>query len=307
MKMSPLHYSVFFGHVGCINALIEAGADKEKQLVYIDDIGTTLKSYTLLELSVLSNQYSSAKMLLEKGVPIDHLDLKLETVLHKATRGLKLDLITLFVEWKDPKNKIDLNKFTLKFESPLTYAIRFHISDKKALIESGDPISKKQLEVIEYLLSKGAKVQYSEKDIPSTTDLTQFDYNISGGTNKKSKALHSFHQPLILAVKLGSPSLVKLLLHKGADVNVLTCNENYEKPTTPLDLIYDWLEEREKEDKEEKKRNQDDYLKALKKSLTSATDTIRFLDRIMEIYQIEKDNNPVIEVPKRKNILKKKR
>jgi len=143
--MSPLHYAVFFGHIGCIQALFDAGADKGKQLIYINDSGRTIKTYTLLELTVIGNQYNAARLLLEQGLSITHLDDNLETVLHKACLGLKSDLVTLFVEWTDSANadnKIDIDKFTLHFHSSLNYAISAETEKKPDKFE--DPVNDKK-------------------------------------------------------------------------------------------------------------------------------------------------------------------
>jgi len=285
LKMSPLHYSVFFGHIGCIKALLDAGADKDNQLVYNDGSGDI--SYTLLALSVLTDQHPSAKLLLENGVSINHMDDKYETVLHKACRLLKLDLIILFVEWRDPQdpdNIIDINKFSQSFDTPLTCAIKSKYKDKKLQTPGSDPISPPQLEIIQYLLSKGAKVQYTEKDLPSDSDLQQLNYKISGGSNKKSQGLYTFHQPLCLAVKIVSLSLIKLLLHKGADINVLTQNNQDNQPQTPLDIIEYFLIE--------KVVNNYEWLNILKRNIPTDTHSIRFVERMMDIYEVERSTEP---------------
>jgi len=134
LKMSPLHYSVFFGHISCIKALLDARADKAKSVVYMNDSGLTIKTYSLLELTVISDQPKAAQLLLQQGVSITHLDDSLETVLHKAARAGKTELVTLFLEWKDPKdpsNKLDINKFSIHFDTPLTLAIDSHYEWKK--------------------------------------------------------------------------------------------------------------------------------------------------------------------------------
>jgi len=81
------------------------------------------------------------------------------------------------------------------------------------------------------------KVNYDGKDLPSKSDQEQLNYDIKGpGDNKKSQVRLTLLQPLMQAVKLGSPSLVKLLLSKGADANVIS-QHNHTPNQTSLDVI----------------------------------------------------------------------
>lgn len=229
------------------------------------------------------------------------MDDNLETVLHKACSGLKLDLVTLFVEWEDKanaENKLDIDKFTLNFCSPLINAISAPMEEKKS-DELLDPVNGVKLEIILFLISKGAKVQYTEKDFPSQSDQKQFQFGIQGGSSKKSKARHTFSQPLINAVRLGSPALVKYLVKKGADVNIITEHSTGGTPKSPMDFVMEWLEKYQREEKLKKNKqnaaymdiddieNQNERLISLKRSVSKENNSITFLERMLEIYEEE--------------------
>jgi len=247
--MTALHYAVFFGHVECTNALIDAGAKLEKNLTYVNDSGQTFKTYSLLHLCVLNDQYDTAKILLKKGAKINQKDLSHETVLHKAASSLKLDFLKLFVEYKDKTNKADINSFNINYKTPLLFALnatdtKDKKEDKKAKSVK-DPVSSKKYEVIEYLVSMKSKVQYESSDLPSKSEQQQYGYK--SRVNKKEQ-IRTIEQPITLAVERGSPKLVRFFIKQGADVNCISGNYNYQTPLDKIEERIKNIEEKSKDD-----------------------------------------------------------
>jgi len=104
---------------------------------------------------------------------------------------------------KNPDNKIDINHLSLKFKTPLTLAIGAPSVRKEEETYYNDPVDSSKLEIIQYLISKDAKVNYDGRDLPSKSDQEQLNYDIKGpGDNKKSQVRLTFLQPLMQAVKV---------------------------------------------------------------------------------------------------------
>jgi len=278
--MTPLHYAVFFGWVDCVKNLLAAGANKEKSLTYMNESGRKIKTYSLLHLCVINDQLETAKLLLQEGVPINHLDLSHETVLHKAASVLSIDFVTLFLEFKDKNNannKVDVNGFSLKMHTPLHCAInaqyRNRFDDKEPLdLSLIDPAFPDKFEVIEYLVSQGALVEYGVDNLPSHPAKQQYKYSYQSGGSKISQLRSSVQQPLVMAVELGSPKLVKFFIMKNADVNWVT-TKGYNMASTPVDLVEEWIKIKTKEweNKQKEKNETDPRAKYLPKNTRSFT------------------------------------
>jgi ankyrin repeat protein len=236
-KMTPLHYAVFFGRLEVAKLLLKAGVKPDRQLHFQGQNGQKIKTYSVLHLALINNQVPMLELLLQEGAPINQLDLQSETVFHKAASLLNLDALVTLVEWTKGE-KVDLNAFTKKGKTALCIAIKsaadahLRVDDEGVAKKFVDPCTSLKYEVVEYLISAGARTSLDEKDLPPN-----FTGTAGWGQNTKAKSKRALFReyigsdlPLNAAVSLGSPKLLKLLLDNKA-------NPNFFSDNMPLDCV----------------------------------------------------------------------
>ncbi len=87
--LTPLHYAAFFGHLECINILLQHGANVNSLNKY---------ECTPLHLTVGRKSVACIELLIEHGATLNHKDIDLWTPLHKAAIWGHLESIQYLVE-----------------------------------------------------------------------------------------------------------------------------------------------------------------------------------------------------------------
>lgn len=253
-KMTAHHYAVFFGKNDCVRLLLENGFKADRQLHFVNsENGTKFKTYTLLHLALINNHIKTLELLLELGAPIGQLDLKSENVLHKAASLLNLDACVILTEWK--KEKLDINAFGQGSKTALTKAMA-STAHSSVNVDGEDrtykdPCTDQKYEVVEYLISVGAKIAFDEKDLPA--DRAQPGHHGGFGGGAKNKALSTRamfrnflgdNMPIVVATCLMSPRLIKLLLDNKV-------NLKFPLKQMPLDIVQKHIENTESSLKED--------------------------------------------------------
>jgi ankyrin repeat protein len=187
----PIHHAALFGKIKAIEFLIENGADVNAKGI----LGAST-----LHLAASGGQVETCKFLIKKGVPVDVKNTNNDTPLHFAAKTGQAKVIKYLIS-----KGADVNALG-DFNHPPLYvaAGKGHLDACKILLEKGT--SKENInssffwaamagedEVCSYFISKGVDVNFQ---------------NIIGLT-----ALH-------VAAQDNRIDVVKLLVKKGADVNV---------------------------------------------------------------------------------------
>eukprot|EP01124_Arcella_intermedia_P020340 TRINITY_DN2780_c0_g3_i1.p1 TRINITY_DN2780_c0_g3~~TRINITY_DN2780_c0_g3_i1.p1 ORF type:complete len:1246 (+),score=443.17 TRINITY_DN2780_c0_g3_i1:328-3738(+) len=332
MSMSPLQYAVFFGRKDCVSSLLSHQADINQLLSYKN--GSVIdKTYNLLHLCLMNNQYEVAKFLISKDINVFQLDYQHETVLHKAAASLKLKFLALFIDHDVPvKGKsTQINNFNLKMKTPLTLAMR-----AKTPYSLSDPVDSTKWSVIRLLVKNGADVHYTKGHLPDSNEMTMFNFDISnqrdeGSDDEESNGIReSVEQPIICAIKLGSPELVQFLINSAPNPKTkkLLLNFAYLKqtpPRTPLDfasLIVTKLEKSFKEknwkDSLPKQKNFLYYLKSMYHAAQDISETpesppidnLKFIEDLVSEYEYAEEEEIPLEgfsVVKNKSTILKRR
>ena len=238
-----------------MRALVKGGASLD--VYQVSDTSTI----GLLQLALLGENLKMVETLLELGLDPNQKDLQYETGMHHAAKIGKLELIKLLVE----TGKVDINAISCTGFTPLSQLFfsnqRPHNTDvvraegdedeedsgegKKDTEETifRDPVSEDLIKIGEYLVSKGAKVQIEDKDVPEKSVR-----NVMGSNNNRwgrhqhldtdrAWLRNNVTQIVSLAARIQSKRLIDFAIKHGADVNNIDSNSQ-----TPMDLIHTTLE-----------------------------------------------------------------
>jgi cytohesin len=223
---SPLHYAAAAGHVAVVSWLIEQGADVK----VVDKTGVAA-----LHRASKEGQIGAMELLLESGADVNVKNENGVAALHVAAlRGHVAAMQLLCVEGAN------VNAVTLQGHSPLYYAagegkqaavewLATHgalisVGDKNGITALHYTAQKGHVAIMDFLVSQGAQSP-SEQFDPART-ITIFSLPLSAfGPYPQGACVEALdtngRTPLYLAVGEGHVAVLKFLVEKGADVNVV--------------------------------------------------------------------------------------
>ena len=209
---TPLHHSLFFGHVAIAERLIEEGADvtiPAKIPRPPNGAPWWVKNQTLFPIVLCANTDNCvelAKLLISPGIS-SQSDSNHTTALHMAVATKRVDLVKVLLE-NDPKASTvlsHLNKLSELPILPIHTAIFNHDNEMlHLLLRYGSPVSISMDEFLKYSEAKNLYWYRYHKD------------------DEKMLVLHygqDFIQPLELAVMDQNIEMVQTLIRAGANVN----------------------------------------------------------------------------------------
>ncbi|XP_049869319.1 ankyrin-3 [Pectinophora gossypiella] len=223
---TALHYAAEQGHTGVVKLLLDSGCKV--------DI-TAGDGLTPLHVAVIRNCTEIVKMLILAGSHVNYKTHEKMTPLHfAASRGF-IDLVKILVSNGANLEARDTNERTALYLA----AGRGHVDVVQYLISAGANVNGEEIhgytplceavwqryaEVVEVLLTSGARITYSHKllhnaIIQKQEEIVKILAKNSGGIN-----LHNDNgdTPLLVAARLSQPTIARILLECGANVNA--CN-----------------------------------------------------------------------------------
>ncbi|KAJ5078547.1 ankyrin repeat ph and sec7 domain containing protein secg-related [Anaeramoeba ignava] len=231
LRMTPLHYAIFFGNIKCIDLLIDkGGADIDKMLNYKQD-QRIVSQYFPLSFALLGKQYEVAQHLLERNVDLLQKDLQGQNILHKICARVDLKFLKIVMDFAK-KNQIELEWVSRNFTTPLDSLMSQlpenplkHIKVPLAIKETKDEIIKsldltnsenqfnKHYEMVLFLIKESPlKTQLRIEDVPK--------HLFRPNENKETVLRNRSSLPLISCN--GSFHLIKFFIENGADINAFS-------------------------------------------------------------------------------------
>ncbi|XP_028043178.1 ankyrin-3 isoform X1 [Bombyx mandarina] len=223
---TALHYASEQGHIDTAKLLIEAGCKIDV---------TASDGLTPLHVAVVKNHIEIVRLLIAAGSNVNYKTHEKMTPLHFASSRGFLDIVKLLVSNGALLEARDTAERTALYLA----AGRGHCDVVKYLIHSGANVNGEEIHgytplceavwqryttVVEILLLAGARITHSHRllhnaIIQRQEPIVKMLTKIGGGIN-----LHNDNgdTPLLLAARLSQPSVARLLLEKGANVN--SCN-----------------------------------------------------------------------------------
>ncbi|KAJ2953624.1 hypothetical protein O0L34_g1228 [Tuta absoluta] len=223
---TALHYAAEQGHTAVVKLLIDAGCKV--------DI-TASDGLTPLHVAVIRDYGEIVSMLLEAGSNANYKTHEKMTPLHFAASRGYLDLVKILVKHGANLEARDTSDRTALYLA----AGRGHAAVVQFLVTSGANVNGEEIhgytplceavwqkfaDVVKILLTSGARITHSHKllhnaIIQRQVEIVQMLANNGGGIN-----LHNDNgdTPLLLASRLAQPTVARILLEHGANVNA--CN-----------------------------------------------------------------------------------
>lgn len=213
-KLSPLHASVYGGHVDIVKFLIHKKAD----MYILGTLGTPL--YAAAEQSNLQ----LAKLLLQNEANVDRVGKTCESPLHKSVEKQYISMIELLLKYNADVSILHHGKYTLLFTA-ITHkwseGLKFLLSRKHGNNDVNVPCNEQTLlalaadmdyaEAIKLLLSYGANVNL----LPNQENVQE---------NKEKQEVKKEQQATKTALMYASEKChrraVERLLEEGADINL---------------------------------------------------------------------------------------
>ncbi|XP_038105340.1 uncharacterized protein LOC6053726 [Culex quinquefasciatus] len=200
---APLHSAIANGHTEIVLLLLKKGANVT--------VAATENGWTPLHFAVQQNLLSIAEILLERGAPVHGVSRdREETALHLAVAAENLAMVQLLLG-----NGADADALDRCGKTGLNYAVR-----------------SKSVEIVTTLLKYGATLYEYDlgwtplHEAASVGSLELVELFLAQGVDVNRRARHGL-TPLMLASFARQTNMVKLLLDRGANVNLGTYGDDY--------------------------------------------------------------------------------
>jgi ankyrin repeat protein len=211
----PHHYAIALGKSDALDVLLSHDADPLVPIkltnAYNGDASGAILSLVLALILSPEKAKVIVKKLLDAGAKSSQADLDANTALHYFANHNAEMLDYLFMHDRIPAKKalhwvaVGGYQYTPTYATPL-----------RAAIENGD------FETFQKLLDLGSKIEVDYESWIKGAKL-KFKNQLSTNTNANENLFgRSVDQPVILAVRAEQPKMVRILLDRGADKNVLT-------------------------------------------------------------------------------------
>eukprot|EP01126_Amoeba_proteus_P055454 TRINITY_DN6887_c0_g3_i3.p1 TRINITY_DN6887_c0_g3~~TRINITY_DN6887_c0_g3_i3.p1 ORF type:complete len:1928 (-),score=499.26 TRINITY_DN6887_c0_g3_i3:166-5883(-) len=272
-KFTSFHYAVYFDSVKSIEVLAEVGVDVSRPVHYIDESGSKVNTCSTLYLAMFNNHVNTFKTLLGLGASIDVLDMRLNNICHLAAGGLRLEFLKLLTK---KQLKTQINSFNKDWQTPVMLAINNCTTREKEESEKfSDPCSQAHYDVVEFLVTNGAKLEFTPSDLPSESHMSKFpelrySWQAQSASNVHLKLQYTVEQPIFVVLEVLSLRLLKFLIKKKVDVNRFSSNYN-----TPLDRLEISMKKRDMKD-------QLRYLKLVRKQIEKSTSPLHTFELELE-------------------------
>lgn len=196
-NLNPLFTTVLFNHLDLFKLLLNNPLiNKNTKWKLYDKYNSQYHTYTLLQLCVKLNRVNFIEYMINVSYNIIENN-QGEYILNQAVKANNLSLIKIFIEkGKHPIDCFNKNGWS-NINTPLTVAINNY------LISKGD----KNLDIVSYLISKGAKTYYDIKDVPSIKELIKM-----GASSNSETFYKSITQPYNQIVTSNDFPLINLLV-----------------------------------------------------------------------------------------------
>ncbi|KAL1378291.1 hypothetical protein pipiens_000557, partial [Culex pipiens pipiens] len=200
---APLHSAIANGHTEIVLLLLKKGANVT--------VAATENGWTPLHFAVQQNLFSIAEILLERGAPVHGVSRdREETALHLAVAAENLAMVQLLLG-----KGADADALDRCGKTGLNYAVR-----------------SKSVEIVTTLLKYGATLYEYDlgwtplHEAASVGSLELVELFLAQGVDVNRRARHGL-TPLMLASFARQTNMVKLLLDRGANVNLGTYVDGY--------------------------------------------------------------------------------
>ncbi|KAL1394891.1 hypothetical protein pipiens_011628 [Culex pipiens pipiens] len=200
---APLHSAIANGHTEIVLLLLKKGANVT--------VAATENGWTPLHFAVQQNLYGIAEILLERGAPVHGVSRdREETALHLAVAAENLEMVQLLLG-----KGADADALDRCGKTGLNYAVR-----------------SKSVEIVTTLLKYGATLYEYDlgwtplHEAASVGSLELVELFLAQGVDVNRRARHGL-TPLMLASFARQTNMVKLLLDRGANVNLGTYVDGY--------------------------------------------------------------------------------
>ncbi|CAO3685599.1 unnamed protein product [Umbelopsis ramanniana] len=225
---TPLHFAASEGHTEVVQALLQHGAAIDSQ---------NKDGQTPLHLASMNGHKNVVKLLIDTGVTVDAKNKNSRTTLHQAAMSGHIDVASRLLDSRSHTDQQAANTMYIETELLEDDGVQMlhlelgQVADMEALnIMNESPLivatKASQLNVISLLISKGAKLEATDKDSLTALhwaavngECAILDLLLKQGACIDAKTKHG-NTALHLAAEFSHPEIMTMLINYGANKDV---------------------------------------------------------------------------------------